>query len=169
VTSAAPAARGLAGAHMRQKLVGAGVPGVFEGILAATAGIDLQSIERRLGQILAEPASHPVQDDIDRALHGKRRHRDPAGECLDDNESEGIGPAREHKYIRARDMLGEIDTRLIAGKADRRVAALQHLEIRPAPDNVFGTRQVEPQEGFNILFDRHPSHVQENRTGTVEE
>ena len=66
-------------------------------------------------------------------------------------------------------MSRKVGTEARADKADAGKARLEFRELRAIPDNHLGSRQVQGQEGFEVLFDRNAADIEAHRARQVEE
>ena len=118
--------------------------------------------------VILEHGDRGIADHVAGAGNRKRRNRQAAGQRLEQHQAERIGLAREHEHVGA-----GIDFRqflAVPGAEKHRVGklALQRSPRRAVADHHLGAGQVEFEESFEILLDRHAAYTQIDRRRQAE-
>src|SRR6516162_3821868 len=93
---------GQRAADMSKKLAGAVLPGAGQSKGPAGLLRYLESAQARGSQVLMQHADRVFPDHVARARHRKGGDRHAAGERLQLNDPEGVGPARKYEHVRSR-------------------------------------------------------------------
>src|SRR5689334_6488857 len=120
---------------MAEELGGAGVPGKAERMGTAGRARDRQRPQAGLLQILVERASATVADDIAWACDGIGGHGHSAGQRLELNDAEGVGPAWKDENVGRRHVSSEPLAAHAAQKIYAREACAQRRLLRAFADN----------------------------------
>ena len=99
-----------------------------------------------------------------RRIGGDGRSR---GHGLEDHQAEGVGPTGEDEDIGVGEAAGQVLTKFGAQELGLGIFRLQLLAGRAVADDDLGARQVGLEKGLDILLDRHPADIEEERPGPV--
>jgi len=97
------------------------------------------------------------------ASHRVRRDRGARCEAFEQHQPEGVGQQREHQLGGGGVGLRQRHVVPLADKVRRRVIADQGFALQPVVDDELRARQVEREEGAQVLLDRDPADIQEHR------
>src|SRR3974377_521814 len=89
-------------ADVSKKLAAAVLPGQGEGKCPAGLFRYLESAKARGSQVLVQHADRILPDHVARTRHRKGGDRHAAGERLQLNDSERVGPAWKYEHVRGR-------------------------------------------------------------------
>src|SRR5882757_4707134 len=127
---------------------------------AAVGRIAIDRSQAGGAQVLVERTDFRIGNHVERARHRIARDRDAGGERLDHDQTERVGAAGEDEAVG----LGIAHRQLVgvdrAEEARIPVAAFEILELRAAAYHPLGARQIEIEEGLDVLLDREPSGVE---------
>ena len=142
---------------------GRGLPGVAGGKIDAGLPRDFERIQARRAQIVIEDADRRGADHVARPGDRKGGNRQPAGERFEQHQAKGIGLARKYEHVGGGVDLGQFGAVPRAQEHRIRIFSLQRQACRPVADHNLGARQIEIEEGLEVLFDRHPADIEEDR------
>jgi hypothetical protein len=126
-------------------------------------GRDRERSQRRLAQVLAEHARARPAHDVEGARHRVGRDRQPRGHGLEQDEAERVGPAGKDERVGRGVGLGE---RLAEPGAEEHRLGVRLCRVRdsrPVADHQLRPRQIEAEERHDVLLDRDPADVEEDR------
>ena len=147
---------------------GACSPRAAEREVAACLARKLQRAKAGHTQILVQHADHTAADDIAWAHHGVRRNRHAAGERLELNDAERVGPARKYEHVRRCHQTGELSAFAQAEERHIRESPSQICLLRPLADHDFRARQIKREESLDILLKCDAACGEKDRTRQVE-
>src|SRR5690606_27181861 len=87
---------------------------------------------------------------------------------LKQHQAEGVGAAREHEDVGAREDAGEVLTDLGAEEDGGGIGALELVERGAAADDELGAGEIEPEEGLEVLFHGDATDVEEHGPGMAQ-
>ena len=120
--------------------------------------------QRRRLQVFVEHSCTVAEDHVLRARNRVGSHGRTARHRLDQHQSEGIGAARKDQDVGLLVAVGKVGAGARTVKHRVRKRGLQPGARWSVADHPLGAREIEPQEGFDVLFHRQPADIQENRT-----
>ena len=124
---------------------------------------DRQRLQRRRTQIVVQHAGAARADHVERAGHRIGRDWHATRQRLEQDEAERVGQAREHEDIGAGIDFREIDAAPRTEEMGMRIGVLQSRAIGAVADDDFRPRQIERQEGAEILLDRKSADEEKDR------
>ena len=135
--------------------------------MQASRGIS-QRFEARFAQIVAQHADRRRPDDVARTGDRERRHRQAAGERLQQHQAEGVGLARKHEDVGGRVDFGQFLAVPRAEEDGVGIFPLQRRARRSVADDELGAGQIEIEEGFEIFLDRDTADAEKHRRRQTE-
>ncbi len=119
-------------------------------------------------QIAIQRADRMIGDHVERTGDRERRNRRAAGQRFELHDAERVGEAREHEHVGGGQMRRQILALLLAEEFRFRIFLRQRRLLRAVADHDLGSRQIQRQKRFEILFDRDPAHGHEDRPRQIE-
>lgn len=147
-----------------KELPGTTVPRESFGMRTASRPVEIQRTPTGSIELLIEDPGHTIHHDVDRPGHRVGGHRQSAGRRLQHDHSECVGAAGKDKYIRCGIVAGQILTETVTGPMDILKSSFKAPPRRPVPDDHHAAGQIQPQKGLKVLFHRHSTDRQKDRS-----
>src|SRR6185437_9297480 len=106
--------------------------------------------------------------DVQGAGHRICRYRQTAGHGLQQHQSERVRLAREHEDVRGSVYLRQLVLVEQPEIVHFRVPRLDSLQCGSHACNPLRAWQIQLEESFDVLLDRHPADVEEDRRLAIE-